>query len=226
MKNVYIDIETVPGSPWFLEKLAADIQPPSNYKSEEAISKWWATEGKARQADIDKAAALSPFCKIICICFAVEDGPIIRLWSDSEDELLEDFSTELRIMLTDERGFANPRYVGHNISGFDLPRLYQRMRVNRLNPDYVRIVSPVELKPWSDSIIDTMTEFGGKDTKGCSLANLCKEFFIEDRLPDMDGSKVLPLYREGRLAEIADYCEEDVRLVRELAKAMRVVNHG
>ena len=83
--------------------------------------------------------------------------------------------------------------------------------------------SPALIKGWDDAYFDTMNIFAARDTKGCGLANLCMEFGIEDKMPDMDGSKVYGLYQQGRIAEIAAYCREDVRLVRELFNKLEVI---
>ena len=225
MKNVFIDIETAPGSQWFQDKLALDVQPPGNYKNPEAILKWWDEVGNAKREEAHKMASLSPFCNIICIGWAVEDGPLCSSTGATEHEVLSNFAEALRKDLTDHTGFHNPRYVGHNILGFDMPRLFQRMIVNGVHPDFVRIKSPNLIKGWDDAFYDTMLTFGGRDTTGCSLGNLCKEFKIEDKMPDMDGSKVYGLYQEGRIAEIAAYCREDVRLTRELYKHLECVGN-
>lgn len=220
MINVFIDIETI-GTGWYLEQLQADIKAPSNYKNPEAILKWFEENGTTARENANKTAALSPFCKIVCICYAIGHGPIVKLYDTNEELLLINFTSRLRKDLTEPlKGFCNPRFVGHNILGFDLPRLFQRCLVNDIDPELVRIKSPALIKGWDDAYFDTMNVWCGRDYKGNSLANLCREFGIEDKMPDMDGSKVWPLYQEGRLAEIAQYCANDVAMVRELAKRM------
>jgi len=221
MLNVYIDIETVPGSQWFQDKLALDVQPPANYKSDEAILKWWSETGNAKRAEAGRMTALTPFCKIVAIGYAVGNDDVTVIAGSNEGELLRKFVGDLRMRLTHPaKGFMNPMYVGHNILSFDMPRLYQRMVINSIDPDTVRIKSPALIKGWDDAYFDTLNVFAGRDTKGCSLGNLCNEFGIDDPMPDMDGSKVHDLVVAGDFVTLAQYCKSDVEMTRELAKRL------
>jgi len=220
LKSVVIDIESI-GTGWYLDKLQAEIKAPGNYSKPESILKWFEENGTPAREACNKTAALSPFCQIVSVAWCVDDSPISSVYGTDEKALLQEFADTLRKQLVDPvKGFINPQYIGHNALMFDLPRLFQRMVINGIDPDIVRIKSPSLLKSWDDAYFDTMTYFGGKDTKGCSLANLCKAFGIEDPMPDVSGADVWPLYQQGRLAEIAAYNRNDVYLTRELAKRL------
>jgi len=221
MIPVTIDIETFQGSEWFVKKLEADVQAPGNYKNPESILKWFEETGNAKRAEAGRMTALTPFCKIVAIGYAVGDGPVTVLAGSNEFNLLSQFVDDLRQKLTHPvRGFHNPMFVGHNILSFDMPRLYQRMVINSIDPDAVRIKSPALIKGWDDAYFDTLNVFAGRDTKGCSLGNLCKEFGIDDPMPDMDGSKVHDLVVAGDFVTLAQYCKSDVEMTRELAKRL------
>ena len=56
--------------------------------------------------------------------------------------------------------------------------------------------------------------------KFVSLDNLCKFFGFEGK-GDIDGSQVYPMYKEGKIEEIAEYCRQDVIKTRKLEKILR-----
>ena len=84
-------------------------------------------------------------------------------------------------------------FVGHNITGFDLPFLKKRSIILGICPPSV---IPFAAKPWDKSVFDTMIQWDGDRDKRISLPDkLCKVLGIESPKGDMDGSKVGEYFR-------------------------------
>ena len=69
-----------------------------------------------------------------------------------------------------------------------------------------------------DSIFfDTMTKWNAQ--KRISMDKLARILGLQGK-SDIDGSKVWDMYKRGEHQAIADYCADDVRIVREIYKRM------
>jgi len=77
---------------------------------------------------------------------------------------------------------------------------------------------PHHPKPWGEQVFDTMTEWAGLKDK-ISLGRLCKVLGLKGK-DGMTGADVWPTVQDGRLDEVAEYCREDVRRVREIYQRM------
>ena len=95
--NIYLDIETRPtGQADIQEKLIAGIKPPGNYKSQEAITKWWAENGEAQKSVAIMGTALDGLWgEICCIGFAIDDGPVLTIVDNPEANILTAWSREV-----------------------------------------------------------------------------------------------------------------------------------
>lgn len=112
-------------------------------------------------------------------------------------------------------------FVGHNISGFDLLFLWQRCIV--LDVPAHRSV-PLNAKAYDERIFDTMRAFtAGDRTKYVSMDKLAKACGLPGKPDGMDGSKVWDYVRDGRLDEVAAYCQDDVRVARAIHQRMQRV---
>jgi len=111
---------------------------------------------------------------------------------------------------------SDPVFIGHNVINFDLRFLFQRSVMCNVKPP---IFIPFNAKPWDASVYDTMTAWAGFGNR-VSLDKLCKIFELEDDNNEIDGSKVWDYYKEGRIAEIAEYCKQDVVQTRQAYKRM------
>ena len=101
--------------------------------------------------------------------------------------------------------------IGHNVSAFDLRFLVQRSMILGVKPHPV-LARAAACKPWeTDRVYDTMVQWAGVGNR-ISLDKLCKALGIPGK-GDLDGSKVWDYVQAGRIAEVADYCADDVRKV-------------
>ena len=195
----------------------------------ETISAWENGEGKyagEKQAAIEeqyrKLGLDGTRGQIFCIAWAFDGGTVkcaSQIDGDEEADVLRRF-----LALTREAAFETPgrpdtiKWVGHNITGFDLRFIWQRCVVTGVKPV---ITIPYKAKPWDDNVFDTCIEWKGQygsNTSG-SMGAICKAFGIEGK-GDMDGSKVYDEYLAGNYQKIIDYCKDDVERVRQIHKRM------
>jgi hypothetical protein len=239
--NQFFDIETLPClDPKYVAELRAAsdkemqaaidaIAAPGNYKDPVTIEKWMQTEGAKKEAairagaeaSIDEAHRKTSFDgaigHICVIAGAFEDDAPQAFYSPDKpaDQAEADVLREYFAYLSDHYRAATsrkPRFIGHNISGFDLRFLFQRAVVLGVKPPPF---IPFHAKPWDDVIFDTMTYFAGVG-KSIKLDTLCKALGLPGK-SSMDGSKVYDAYLDGRIEDIAIYCrDEDVVQTRQV----------
>jgi uncharacterized protein YprB with RNaseH-like and TPR domain len=245
--QLYADIESIPAQrPDVLEELRQAeaealsaallaVKPPGNYKKQETIDEWMATEApRIKQALIDASAANvdaayrktgldGSFGQIACVSFAYLNAEPVAIWNaDWQDPNHERLI--LRVLRDCLANTIPPnmqmavQIVGHNIVNFDLRFIVQRSIVNGIKPHPV-LARAAQAKPWEvDLVYDTMIQWAGIG-KTISLDKLCRALGLPGK-GDMDGSKVWDAIKEGRIAEVAEYCADDVRKVRDVHQRM------
>ena len=192
MKTIFLDIETVPTDLSLLENglLEAQIQ--------------------LNEAELLKKLSLSAVtAKIICICYAVEPpvGCEVQALQGEEAEIINAFwklAADCNL------------FVGHNILDFDLRFIYQRSIIHQIKPSRDLPFARFRNAP----IYDTMQEWSKWGREHASLDSLSKVLGIPSPKENLDGSKVYPFYRAGKLPEIIEYCKRDVESVRQVYKRL------
>lgn len=216
IKKVYLDIETIPSQgPSVQEAIEASISPPGNMKKAETIENWILNEKPSAVEEAWKKTALDgSFGEIWCIAWAINDGPVNYITrtglEDSESTILSEFF--LRIL---EKAPRPDYWIGHNIRSFDLRFLWQRAVI-------LGIVPTINLyenaSPYEKAIIDTMTMWAGY-RNFIGLEKLCNALGIPGK-SGMDGSQVWDYVKDGRIAEVVEYCKDDVERVRAVYKKL------
>jgi hypothetical protein len=229
--NIYFDIETIPAQdPAAIELIKADIEKqkllvkaPSNYKDEEKIAAYVKAEVEKLEAEFDATYRKTSFDgglgEICCIGYAIDDNDARSIYGDTEFNILNKFYRSLQEHYNPSSQ-QRPKFIGHNIVNFDLRFIFQRSVMVGVRPP---MMIPFNAKPWDESIFDTMTAWAGHGNR-VSLDKLCKIFNIPQKGSEigeeMDGSKVWDFYQDGRIEEIAIYCEGDVERTRQAYKRM------
>ena len=213
---ITFDIETIPvQSEEFIAQIAKDIKPPSTMKKAETILAW---EQNDKQAAIEEAVAKTSFDgaygQICCIGWAIDDDEVESLIG-TETSIIKGFFDALNIAREDKVTGLHPKFVGHNVSAFDLRFLFQRAIINGIKPPSF---IPFNAKSWDESIFDTMTYFAGYGNR-ISLDKLSKVLGLEGK-QGINGADVWPMYQAGKIEEIAEYCKHDVALTREVYKRL------
>lgn len=112
-------------------------------------------------------------------------------------------------------GFVNriaelkPQLVTFNGSGFDLPVLRYRAMVHAIPA--VGLTARPYFHRYSDDAIDLCDVLSSYSSQAkVSLHELCKVMGLPGKPNGITGADVERYYREGRIREIANYCESDV----------------
>lgn len=222
---LYIDIETIPGQrPGIREEIAKGINAPGQYKKPESIAEW---ERDQKPALVEEAWLKTSFNgaigEIVVASFAVGDGDVVTIttedWQNpaSEAAMLRKLAEAIGDCIPNAHIVGMP-VVGHYVTGFDLRFIAQRSIIHGVRPHPI-LARAAQAKPWEmDKVFDTMVQWAGVGNS-ISLDKLCKAMGIPGK-GDMDGSKVWPAVRDGRIAEVAAYCPDDVRKVRAVHRRM------
>jgi DNA polymerase elongation subunit (family B) len=188
MKIIFFDIETVPTDRALQDNGLLDAQI------------------KLDEGELIKKLSLSAAtAKILCLAYAIEppaDAPV-NILEGEENTILRNFW---------QTAAGCDLFVGHNVMDFDLRFIYQRSIIHQIKPS--RDFSFARFR--NNPIYDTMQEWSQWGREHISLDSLAKALGIPSPKESLDGSKVYPYYRDGRLAEICAYCKRDVESVREV----------
>jgi 3'-5' exonuclease len=196
MKICFLDIETVP----------TDLSLQENGLLEAQI--------QLNEAELIKKLSLSAAtAKILCICYAVEPpaGSEVLALQGEETEIIRAFwklATDCNL------------FIGHNILDFDLRFIYQRSIIHQIKPSRDLPFARFRNAP----IYDTMHEWSKWGREHASLDTLSKALGIPSPKETLDGSKVYPYYRAGKLAEIIAYCKRDVDSTRQVYRRLTFAN--
>lgn len=247
--NIFLDIETIPDQrPGALDAFLADarenFRAPSTLTKEQAakdlgmtdaseikftpkdamISKWEAEFSSTKAVEVaEQAWRKTSFdggagC-IAVASIAIDDDPPIRFFSDSwqsnEQLILMDLFETLS-QSYDPSVMTRPCFIGHNHIAFDLPFIWKRAIILGIRPPSFLPRSP---RPWdSDIVFDTMTQWAGTGNR-ISMDALCSALGIPGK-DGMDGSQVWDYVRDGKIAEVAEYCAADVERTRAIYKRL------
>ena len=138
---------------------------------------------------------------------------------DGEARLLEEF-------LTYAKEWDNPWWVGHNVSGFDIPFLQVRALHHHL-PELARKLGSLRAKPWEQRVLDTQTLWPSTSADRYSnshgirgtrrLDTICSLLGIENQTGVM-GPDVYEAYLAKNTEGVRDHLYQDVIQVREVFK--------
>jgi predicted PolB exonuclease-like 3'-5' exonuclease len=236
--NIFIDIETVPAQdPESIKMLRAEadeekllIKAPSNYKDEAKIKEYIL----AKQIEIDtafeeryrKTSFDGAYGQIACIGYAIDDEPAQSvwgaMWARDEKHVLNVFFNILKEAYN-PNDQMRPTFIGHNLIAFDLRFIHQRSVMLGIKPPSF---IPFKAKPWDTTVFDTMVDWAGVGNR-VSLAKLCKVFGLDAKGSEIgeeiDGSKVWDFVKDGRIEDVARYCEGDVERTRQVYKRLNFI---
>lgn len=209
--HLYIDIETLPPLGW-TEKQRTDYvasKVPATHKRPETVAAW-CVENFDREWN--RAALDWRVSRIACIGVVLDDGRDVRGMTflggtdnDNERRML----TELEWWLREHNAWS-AHIVGHNVLGFDLPRLH--LTAARLRHNLAAWFHDVNAEH-RKMVTDTMfMAFPSRER--VSLADLSELLGLEGKTGH--GSEVHPMWLAGKKDAIMAYCLNDVLLTRSI----------
>ena len=152
-----------------------------------------------------------PLHKIACIgalvAKRVEEGWDLsalgapHIGERTEAELIQSF--------VDRIGELKPQLISFNGNSFDLPVLRYRAMVNRVSASGLQVRS--YFHRYTDDSLDLCDALASYDSRSKpKLDDLSKIMGLSGKPQGVDGSQVEGLVNEGRIEEVASYCETDV----------------
>jgi predicted PolB exonuclease-like 3'-5' exonuclease len=116
---------------------------------------------------------------------------------------------ELIASFVDRIAELRPQLVTFNGSSFDLPVLRYRAMVNGVSAP--GLASRPYFYRYSEDAIDLCDVLASFSAQGkATLHELCKVMGLPGKPSGIHGGEVEKFYKEGKIREIADYCESDV----------------
>ena len=218
MSELFLDIETIPSQRLDALAIAREAtKPPGTLKKPESIRAWWEAEGQDAIRESWLRQALDPSIgEVSCVAVATEDGTpraVVRQRDEEEGPFLRRawraIVDELRIDPHWHEA-RRPFVIGHNVA-FDIRFMHLRAWVNRLRlPEWF---PKPDARPGRDygCTMTLAAGFGGR----VSLDALCRALWVQSPKSACDGRQAVELWLQGRMAELAAYCEGDVAAVRE-----------
>jgi predicted PolB exonuclease-like 3'-5' exonuclease len=214
MELFFFDIETVGQYPTYNEfelndKRGADL----------FFNKWkkmW-KDSTIEDAYLNNASIMSTYGKIVCISygFIQNDGTysIKSIFGDNEEEIITRFNNVLLKVETKQFDLS-----GYRIFHFDIPWFLHKCHRYKIKP--ADIISTYNTKPWEMRVVDMADDWKGRFAWSYSFDEMVYELGLESPKDKMDGSEVHQKYWSGKLSEIVEYCEKDIKACIEASKLL------
>jgi len=221
----FFDLEVVPREA-SLEEIQAlgKGSAPSNYRDPDKIE---AYENKKAE-ELYRKWSFDPLnCHVIVCSFAIVTSaygerttvaPTVSTLRSDQDNIIAELDRIAEGLLNHPR--RRIRVVAHNIKRYDSPVLMAWA----IQSEASHLVQLLNFdKPWESRLFDTCewwkdhcsTGFGARKTSA-KLDDVARFLGVGSKTPGMDGSKVFDVYREQGCGPIAEYCEDDVRLLQRV----------
>lgn len=214
MELFFFDIETVGQYPTYREFESNDKRGADLF-----FNKWkkmW-KDSSIEDAYLNNASIMSTYGKIVCISygFIQNDGDysIKSIFGDNEEEIITRFNNVLFKVQTKQFDLS-----GYRIFHFDIPWFLHKCHKYKIKP--AEIISTYNTKPWEMRIVDMSDDWKGKFAWSYSFDEMAYELGLDSPKDKMDGSEVHPKYWSGKLDEVVEYCEKDIKACIEASKLL------
>ena len=213
-----LDIETVPLAASMDAPYPKDERnPPANYKSEEAIAKWRASDEQKWAGERAKECSLNPRLGRV-LCIGTSDGlSMAREEGDDEADVLRHFWQ------------AVSEHDGQVVTwngAWDLRFILMRSLYHGIVPTIGGQAIAAWFRKYQTSPhFDCKAVLLNWDVRvsGEGLDQWAQFFGIPGKLGGISGADVYPLYLAGHYDEIAEYCVQDVAATQAIYERIRGV---
>lgn len=208
MKTLFIDIETRPGTPDY-----SKIKPDARLKDPEKV----AIDLEEKKNDAIKNTLLKS-CRgfVYCATVAIDEGEIVTFAHPSDEKAVME---QLNEYVRANQLSYDDVIVGHNMKAFDLPWLVQRAMKYQLHYLYHFLQS---FDRYSKNLFDTMERFNFTAYKEMTSQSDVAYFFDIPVNDEIKGADVYDCYLKGEYEKIIHHNHEDVRVLREIYKRMKL----
>jgi len=199
---LFLDIETIPGP---IKPDVSEVKVPANYKDEAKIRAYQEEhleEAWRRQA-LDSMSG-----SIICIGYALEDGPVTTFCVEDEAKVVSDFAA----LVGELQGrYSEPlNWCGWNIATFDLPWLWRKA----VKYGLARLRNAIPRDNHYGMIVDLMRVWAADYQDRSSLSKVAA--FLGIPHDGGNGSEIHDLWLSGELDAIAAHCRRDIETTRAI----------
>lgn len=218
MRRLFLDIETLPAGPEDYAKL--QILHAKREKKKE----------KDKQIDFEQyllgTSFDGAFGRILCIAYAVDDGPteVLSAEKNGEKVMLREFWEIVSAISKKPYNTQYPDYgvmfIGHNVMDFDLRFIFQRSIIHGVKPPFDISFARYRSYP----IYDTMKEWVKWANAMVGLEALCLALGVPTPKDGIDGSEVWNYYQKGKVQDILEYCKRDVEATRGVYRKMNFID--
>lgn len=209
------DIETACGYPDWKSFQLGDERGSNLFESKYHRMNWGEKYSSLEEAYKEQGGIISTYGRIVCISFGFTDdsgqSQIRSIYGEDEMEIVESFNNLLKKI--EKKAF---NLSGFRILHFDIPYVLHKLHKYQITP--ADIIKPYGKKPWEMRIVDMADDWRQKFAWSWSFDEMCYELGVDSPKDKINGGDVNDYFWSGRLEEIKEYCEKDVRACIEASK--------
>lgn len=228
-KLIYLDIETATGEKSYQELVQKNPKLASCYADKTEVWKNGRPQDAHKSIDdlyTDSAALVPEFGMIVCVSiggifngnmrsvsYVVGEGNIEgRKYYPTEKDMLRGF---IMACVDLKNKWKKGTTSGFNVKKFDFPYLFRRCLINGLAlPSFI---FDANAKPWNQEAVDLYSVYCAGHSYGANLDTVSTLFGLPSPKDNgMHGSEVSKYFYEGKIDEIANYCEGDIAIIPQL----------
>lgn len=209
------DIETSCNHKDWNQFLSEDERGAKLFQSKYEKMNWKEKYSSIEEAYLEQGGIISTYGRIVCISFGFTDDngvdQIRSIYGEDERDIVLSFNNLLKKI--EKKAFS---LCGFRILHFDIPYILHKLHKYEIKP--ADILKPYGKKPWEMRIIDMSDDWKQKFAWSWSFDEMCYELGIDSPKDKINGSDVNKYFWSGRLEDIKEYCEKDVKACIEAAR--------
>ena len=176
---------------------------------------WEEKYSSIEEAYLEQGGIISTYGRIVCISFGFTDdsgqAQIRSIYGEDEKDIVDSFNNLLKKI--EKKSFS---LSGFRILHFDIPYVLHKLHKYQITP--ADIIKPYNKKPWEMRIVDMADDWRQKFAWSWSFDEMCYELDVDSPKDKINGGDVNSYFWSGRLEQIKEYCEKDVKACIEASK--------